>query len=1745
MAVEIPVVVDVDKAFKDAASRVTQTIKPLQAAMDANALQIRLQIGDGKQLMVSEILESATLSSKQLKSALDDIDMKIRTMSKSGGFDLSKDLKYSEKLMLQAAGALESKINGVKDGSAIMARVFAINIDRTKAKISELTATMDVLQRKQNESLKIVNGQLIPKGTGKTYQRTQEQIRDVNERLNESRIYLGRLTTELEKVSGAGKQAALSVAAIKTPAMQMAEMWRRGSMYVERYNASLTTANSKLLMLVKSSGYLLALHAATSFIRNIRNVTAEFEMQRVALGGIIQDTERAQELFSQIKAAALQSPFEIKDLVRFTKQLSAYRIETDRLFEVTMRLADISAGLGVDMNRLVLAYGQVRAASVLRGQELRQFTEAGIPLVELLAEKFSDLNKRMVSTGEVFELISRRAVPFRMIEEIFEDMTNAGGIFYKMQEKQSETLKGQLMKLRDAFSIMYDEIGNTKAVHGAMVGLLKDAMQLLQNWRELGKDIGIVITSLIAYKIAMANARVAANALTAAEMAEVSALELNVVGRSRLVAAIFGENTATKLSIALGNAYVAVKKREMMATNIFTRSLYKMTAALLANPYAIAIAAAAGLIAILVKLSKASKEAAISTEMFQKSLSSYKKSEERARDIDNLCSSYDELITKTSRTKDEEEKLSRITKELAKAYPAAVTGVDDQTKALKINTDAIRANNDAVRDAIRLSFLKDKKSAQDVVDALQNEYSSISKTLERGTITKSAYRGTAGFFQWEEALSEKQREAYGRRLIEITEELKKYNVTLAETDKILEGLDDERLGPPLPDFFGNAWKMNLNKYTYLFEDTLKHTQEKTAAFQKDEIERFTTLEEAIEAAVKRYEDLDKSVEFYTNALESASGAEAEQIRSLLTNAKAERNVFAQILTDYNAWGLLKSSTKTAYQKDAFITLMENRIKFMKDFKKGYDDLSKYLTSQGALDKQSGIMLGRGLSLEMSASEQRRAAEDLSNWYQDQIDAVTAEMKRKGAKGTTITDILGQQFKGESNWAKLMRDYQQLLQSLWDAKTDFDTSQAERNMENALKKIEDEIKRSETARNFYNNILDLTGDKDIAANMTVSVYGGIGQDFKGRMQEQLTRALTDLQPGDIDEDLFTELMGDITLFDTDAIKEKMAGLPPEVQKVFQQVLDANEKYNAEWLIDFEKTFAKAKTYTERTEQLQKQSEQKQREAKAMGKSPEEIAAVQAYYNQKIANVQLEALKDTYTWTKAFEDLGGVSNATLGNLINLIDEYIKKYGKDLEPQQLKELTRAKENAKAQLMSRDAYASAADSVDTLLDASARLWYYQEMGLTETEEYIKALDEQQRALLDLERAMQDIQSQTEKVISSAKKMMNVFASDEDSAYFSEQMDNISSAIFSTISAGTSLAKLLTGTGGPQDVINLVTAIADIVSSIFAADKAAKMREIEKEMKSQERLLADLEESYGRLEKAIAKSFGSDYIYNYGKQLENLRAQQAAYEKQAELERQKGKKADIEKINDYERSARDVAAQIAEMQHQLSEYFTGTDLTSAAKDFANSWIEAYKQFGSTSEAMKEKFQEMVQSMVEQSLGAKIMQEILDPLFQEIDRMADTGGELSAGEIAQIGSMAPEFIEKINLAMENLMAQLSAAGYNIRQAPGQFTGIARDIAGASEESINGLAAGINTQNFYMQHIDMNVAAILATLTGGSTTAGASTTGEYVDPYKDQMLLYVGSLPQMRDDMASIRTMLERVIKPNGTPATHYVSSRVS
>ena len=246
---------------------------------------------------------------------------------------------------------------------------------------------------------------------------------------------------------------------------------------------------------------VFSVSAITGYINKMIEVRAQFELQQTALRAILQDKQKADQVFQQVQQLALQSPFSIMQMTTFTKQLAAYRIEADKLVGTTKMLADVSAGLGVDMGRLILAFGQVKSANYLRATEVRQFTEAGLNITGELANYFSELQGKMVSVGDVTEMITKRMVRFEDVEEVFKRVTSAGGLFYDMQRKQSETLWGQLQRIKDAISIMFNEIG--KDNQGAISNILNLVRSLINHWRMLApiiSTVGAAMATVLAVK---------------------------------------------------------------------------------------------------------------------------------------------------------------------------------------------------------------------------------------------------------------------------------------------------------------------------------------------------------------------------------------------------------------------------------------------------------------------------------------------------------------------------------------------------------------------------------------------------------------------------------------------------------------------------------------------------------------------------------------------------------------------------------------------------------------------------------------------------------------------------------------------------------------------------------------------------------------------------------------------------------------------------------------------------------------------------------------------------------------------------------------------------------------------------------------------------------------------------------------------------------------------------------------------
>lgn len=246
---------------------------------------------------------------------------------------------------------------------------------------------------------------------------------------------------------------------------------------------------------------LYSIYAAQNFLRAVVDIGGELENQKIAMASILQDEGKATTIFNQIKKLAVASPFGVMDLNQYAKQLSAYSIPYNELYDTMKRLADISAGVGVDMGRIILAYGQIKAAKFLKGTELRQLTEANIPMVDKLAERFSKLEGRIVSAGEVLDMISKKKVTFEDVKDVLWELTDDGGMFNNMQEVLSESVKSKWKNLADAIDIMLGDIA--EPMGSTLKWTAESLTTLAQNWKEIVPFITAATAAFGTYRVAV------------------------------------------------------------------------------------------------------------------------------------------------------------------------------------------------------------------------------------------------------------------------------------------------------------------------------------------------------------------------------------------------------------------------------------------------------------------------------------------------------------------------------------------------------------------------------------------------------------------------------------------------------------------------------------------------------------------------------------------------------------------------------------------------------------------------------------------------------------------------------------------------------------------------------------------------------------------------------------------------------------------------------------------------------------------------------------------------------------------------------------------------------------------------------------------------------------------------------------------------------------------------------------------
>lgn len=1657
------------------------------------------------------------------------------------------------------------------------------------------------------------------------------------------------------------------------------------------YNKELSNQSSYVNNLLGKIVALWSIHSIQSFVTGVREVTAEFELQRVSLGAIIQDQQRANQLFSEIKSFALQSPLKILDLTKYTKQVAAYGIETEKLFDTTKRLADVSVGLGVDMGRLVLAYGQVKAASYLRAAEIRQFTEAGIPMLELLAEKFTDLQGKMVSTEQVMDLVSKRAVSFSMVEEIFNDMTSAGGMFYNMQKKQAQTLFGMWSKLGDAAVVMYDEIGNTGWVNDSMkatIGLLESMMR---NWRLVGGEI-IVVGAAMSIIAAKSKAQATNTALQASALSKVRSAGIAYNAILAEEARLLKNGTAAQLqSVAArkANAKAALdaaiaEKTAAAATNIWTRSIQKLKAALAGNWITLLITAVAALgVAIYDAVQNATKldrelqnigaegisniQQAVSNFQLlaDKAVNAADGSKKQREALDELHRTYKDMIPAQDMTID---KLRAMKGNYEQLTIAIREYIAQQTLATKINTIIENTNADIkdYRETLEDGFADVLKLSKDQIRNALVGIEALARTTTKDTITimREAFKDYAGIeltdsqIMWMRiyrgGLTETKQAIYGfidairdqeDRIAEsysdMTDDIAYFGIY---ADKYKEIQD--KLQKTIDAGVKTDKDVVIAKNTYLYDRKVANMQiksdieflkaEMVAAgvewqdewakvvddvnSETDEISfmNWDAINKAFRDAVagkdvsntvvllqrqagkiqNAYRDLApsndvvKAIQSKFRELAAGMGLQMDKIKQYiientgdtaeyvkklegdLKNIRKQQNDIALIEKNRAAGigiGILASTDDDVKRLNKEEKLILAMLKYLADYRKTSGGRTSDPRVQNLKEE---ISLTKKLYDEYQKLEKQigatKAAEKIQEIYKNTISTLEGRAEKYGFKfELPFTDenlkANMQHFidkmkelqkevdkKGKPKFPNIGKEIDEAVAQLEDV----DLNSLQKALEKKLKALADRISRTKTAREFYEKILSTTGDYSLASKVAESIFGQNGSELRKALADQV-RGMTggiELPEGIISAD---------NVIDYKALRQFAEANKNELGKMYEELIKISndgQKDLAKTYEGYLKDLEKAKSYSDKRIELARYTANQIAEINASALPEDEKQRLTAGYRERedkeAAKLQYEAFKNSALYVQMFEDLDYASTSALTRMRDRLIE-LKSQWKNLSPTELKELQSRLNELDAQIAARnpfkalgDAYKKWRDLIKSgrtkegdeanadaaekarqeaekkmladekayeavaaslgansvlakvyrsIADKSKEAYDNAEKTANETAEMVTDWGDISELIANANQKIYKYQQQINEALDGVRKMMDAFgAGDEDLQFFDDVVSSLNEIVDAGQDAATAVGAAMTGdyfTAATKGI----SAIGGLFSGFFNLFHAGKVKRANKEIKRQQELLDQLDYTYGRLEKAADKVFGSDYISNYNQRLQNLQAQQAAYEKQAQAERSKGKKEDKQKTEEYLKKARETADEIAEMQSELRDHFLGTDIASAARDFASAWIDAKTSFADTTDDMRAKFKDMVQNMIIEAMAAKIMENALQPFYKAIDEAA-ADGDITAYEIAEATKIGLGSIEDMNKGMEIVWAQLKQAGLDVGKiwsdAENGYTGIAKNVASATSEEINANTAALNTQNYYMSHVPQiaeHVAAMRQLMERGTTYTLPDTT----------------------------------------------------
>lgn len=620
----------------------------------------------------------------------------------------------------------------------------------------------------------------------------------------------------------------------------------------DTHNAAMKRANSTMSSQSRIAGELknqianvYSIYTVERFVRGLYTIGGEFQKQRIALTSILGDSMKAETIFNRIKDLAVVSPFQFNELASYTKQLSAYSIPYEELYDTTKRLADISAGVGVDMGRIILAYGQVRSAAFLRGQELRQFTEAGIPLVDELAKRFTILENKVVSAGDVFDKISRKEVSFGMVKDVLWDLTNEGGKFYNMQEALAESLAGKWSNLQDAWDVMMADIAESNS------GVLSDSLELLtdlmNHWEAVANILGMLTIVYGSYKTA-----------------------------------VILTNVATKGLLAVQTALNAAMKK---------------------NPIIWIITLIGSVVGALVMFKEEVKTTAEVITDLNKTIADTNDKMQGNKAVDSLIDRYEALSKKANKSAEESRELGHITKNLANTFKDAVTQTDKYGVAISLSVEKMRKLSQEQKDLYKKQFIGTMANAQIQRQSIDFERERLAGIIREGGYRRFDENGRElSFAKYKPEDITKAR----NRLLELEKQSMDLANIIDTARQSYHSMSQINISKPLTDWEKEANKLagdmdalkpkegdSYEKYMEMLSVNISDLEKKTKAFasgNKYSEKQLASYNKELEATRKIYKAL--------GGLEKSSGSEKDPIAE---QWKDRADLISKALSLYDKW----------------------------------------------------------------------------------------------------------------------------------------------------------------------------------------------------------------------------------------------------------------------------------------------------------------------------------------------------------------------------------------------------------------------------------------------------------------------------------------------------------------------------------------------------------------------------------------------------------------------------------------------------------------------------------------------------------------------------------------------------------------------------------------------------------------------------------------------------------------------------